>query len=195
MLCLAHVTHLPRPVTERENMQSQPAGHPWEAAHLDEATRCRVRDLNERLTEHLRASTFLLGAASEEILHARWNDRVCGSSLSGGSSFVRWNDSAEQYLGSPGGVGSAIVQRLHILMKMRRYQDVHDELARAEISGKLSEFFVLNYRAILAVAVGEEYGAEYFAMAHAVASSPYERAVVAENLATYEMLQGNPFAA
>jgi hypothetical protein len=72
---------------------------------------------------------------------------------------------------------------------------VRDELARAELAGEISEFHALNYQAILAVVERSELASDYLEMARAAASSPYELAVIAENQATHDLLQGNPFAA
>lgn len=87
------------------------------------------------------------------------------------------------------------MQRLHVLLKARRYGEFRDELARAEIAGELSEFYALNFQAILAMVEGSEFASDYLEMAEAVAASPHERAVLAETLAAYDLLRGRPFAA
>jgi len=87
------------------------------------------------------------------------------------------------------------MQRLHSLLTTQEYGGLHDELARAELAGEISEFCALNFQAVLAVVEGSELASNYLEMAEAVASSPYELAVIAETLAAYELLQGNPLAA
>jgi hypothetical protein len=87
------------------------------------------------------------------------------------------------------------MHRLHACLQARRYQEFQEELARAEIDGEISEFYALTFQALLAVVEGSELARDYFEMAEAVAASPYERAVIAENLAAYDLLQGNSFAA
>ena len=88
-----------------------------------------------------------------------------------------------------------MMQTLHALLQSRKYEEFRDELARAEIAEEISEFHGLNFHAILAVVEGSEFAGDYLEMAEAVASSPYELAVIAENRAAYDLLQGNPVAA
>lgn len=80
-------------------------------------------------------------------------------------------------------------------LKTYQYEKFRDELARGEIAGEISEFYALYARAILAMIEGSEDASDYLEMAEAVAATPYELAVVAESLAAYDLLQGNPFAA
>ena len=87
------------------------------------------------------------------------------------------------------------MQKLHILLKRRRYQEFCEELARAELAEEISEFYVLNFQALLAVVEGSEFASDYLEMAETVASSPYELAVLAESLAAHDLLQGKPLAA
>jgi len=87
------------------------------------------------------------------------------------------------------------MQRLQALLRERRHDVFRNELTRAEIASEISEFCVLNYRAILAIVEGSEFATDYLEMAESVASSPYELAVIAENKAAYDLLQGNPVAA
>jgi hypothetical protein len=87
------------------------------------------------------------------------------------------------------------MQRLHRLLDSRRHDEFRDELARAELSGRISEFHALNFHAILAALEGSETAADYLDMAEVVASSPYELAVIAENRSAHELLQGDPLAA
>jgi hypothetical protein len=86
-------------------------------------------------------------------------------------------------------------QRLHMYLKTHRYTEFRDELARAELAGEISEFYALSFQAVLAMAEGSELAAEYLEMAEAVASSPYEQAVIAEDRAAYDLLHDNPSAA
>jgi hypothetical protein len=90
---------------------------------------------------------------------------------------------------------SATIQRLQILSRARRYGELRDELARAEIAEEIPEFYALSFQAILAMSEGSELAGEYLEMAEAVAGSPYEAAIVAEHRAAHDLLQGNPFAA
>jgi len=87
------------------------------------------------------------------------------------------------------------MQRLQLYLRTRRYDEFRGELARAEIAEELSEFYVLNYQATLAVAEGSGFAGEYLEMAEMVASSPYELAVIAETRAAYDLRQGNPVIA
>jgi hypothetical protein len=86
-------------------------------------------------------------------------------------------------------------QRLHMYLKTHRYAEFRHELARAELAGEISEFYALSFQAVLAMAEGSELAAEYLEMAEAVASSPYEQAVIAEDRAAYDLLHDNPSAA
>jgi hypothetical protein len=86
-------------------------------------------------------------------------------------------------------------QQLHLYLKTNRYAEFHHELARAELAGEISEFYALSFQAVLAMAEGSELAAEYLEMAEAVASSPYEWAIIAEDRAAYDLLHGNPSAA
>lgn len=86
-------------------------------------------------------------------------------------------------------------QRLHMYLKTRRYAEFRHELARAELGGEISEFYALSFQAVLAMAEGSELAAEYLEMAEAVASSPYEQAVIAEDRAAYDLLHDDPSAA
>jgi len=87
------------------------------------------------------------------------------------------------------------MQRLDIYLRAHRYDEFRDELARAEITMEISEFYALNFQALLAVAEGSELAEDYLEMAEAVASCPRELAIVAESGAAHDLLQGNPFAA
>lgn len=86
-------------------------------------------------------------------------------------------------------------QRLHLYLKTNRHAEFRHELARAELAGEISEFYALSFQAVLAMAEGSELAAEYLEMAEAVASSPYERAIIAEDRAAYDLLHDNPSAA
>jgi hypothetical protein len=86
-------------------------------------------------------------------------------------------------------------QRLHMYLKDHRHAEFRHELARAELAGEISEFYALSFQAVLAMAEGSELAAEYLEMAEAVASSPYEQAVIAEDRAAYDLLHDNPSAA
>jgi hypothetical protein len=80
-------------------------------------------------------------------------------------------------------------------LKTHRYAEFRHELARAELAGEISEFYALSFQAVLAMAEGSELAADYLEMAEAVASSPYERAVIAEDRAAYDLLHDNPSTA
>lgn len=86
-------------------------------------------------------------------------------------------------------------QRLHLYLRTHRHAEFRHELARAELAGEISEFYALSFQAVLAMAEGSELAAEYLEMAEAVASSPYERAIIAEDRAAYDLLHDNPSAA
>src|SRR5688572_16460646 len=79
--------------------------------------------------------------------------------------------------GSRSARSSPAMQRLGMLLKAHRYSEVRDELARAEITEEITEFYTLNFQAILAMIEGSELASVYLEMAEAVASSPYEQAV------------------
>lgn len=87
------------------------------------------------------------------------------------------------------------MQRLQLYLRTRRYDAFRDELARAEIAEDLSEFYALNFQATLAVVEGSEFAGEYLEMAEAVASSPYELAVIAETRAAHDLRLGNAVVA
>lgn len=86
-------------------------------------------------------------------------------------------------------------QRLHMYLKQSRYAEFRHELARAELDGEISEFYALSFQAVLAMAEGSELAADYLEMAEAVASSPYEHAIIAEDRAAYDLLHDDPSAA
>lgn len=162
----------------------------------NEVTQARAHHLKERLTERLGASTLLpTRPPPKGNPYVRWDDRVSQPPTFERVPVVRWDDSANHYLGSRRARDSSTMQRLHALLKARRYEQFRDELARAEIAGEVSEFHALNFQAILAVVEGSVFASDYLEMAEAVASSPYELAVSAENRAAYDLLRGNPFAA
>lgn len=89
----------------------------------------------------------------------------------------------------------SIIQQLHDLLRGSRHDEFRGELARAEGAGEISEFYALSFHAILAIVEGSELASDYLEMAEAVASSPYERVVVAENWATFDLWQESPRAA
>src|SRR6185436_6118382 len=76
-------------------------------------------------------------------------------------------------IGSPDDIATAarsarcptILQPLGILLDTGRYEELRDELARAELAGQLSEFHALNLHAILAVTEGSESASDYLEMA------------------------------
>jgi hypothetical protein len=85
--------------------------------------------------------------------------------------------------------------RLQMYLRTHRHAEFRHELARAELAGEISEFYALSFQAVLAMADGSELATEYLEMAEAVASSPYERAIIAEDRAAYDLLHDNPSAA
>jgi type II secretory pathway predicted ATPase ExeA len=103
--------------------------------------------------------------------------------------------SGDEVTGSRCTRGPAIMQRLDLLLKRRHYEEFRDELARAELAGDVSEFYALSSRAALAILEGTELASDYLDMAEAVASSPHERAVVAEQRAARDLLRGDALAA
>jgi hypothetical protein len=86
-------------------------------------------------------------------------------------------------------------QRLHLYLKTNRHAELRHELARAELTGEISEFHALSFQAVLAMAEGSDLAADYLEMAEAIASTPYERAIIAEDRAAYDLLHDNPSAA
>jgi hypothetical protein len=74
------------------------------------------------------------------------------------------------------------------------HDELHGEVARAELAGRISELHALGFHAILAMAEGSEFASDYLDMAELVASSPCERAAAAEWRATHDWLQANPLA-
>jgi hypothetical protein len=87
------------------------------------------------------------------------------------------------------------LQRFKVLLEMHRYEELRDELARAELAEEILELHVLSFQAILAAAEGSESASDYLEMAEAVATSPSEFAVVAETVAVCELLRANRGAA
>ena len=87
------------------------------------------------------------------------------------------------------------MQRLHILLNERRFFELREELASAEIAGEISEFCALTGQAILAVVEKSGFANDYLEMAEAVASSPYELTIIAESLAIYDSPQEKPSTA
>jgi hypothetical protein len=167
----------------------------WEDPCSDALTRARVHRLTERLTMRVRASPLVEGVPPEEVPRLRWRDNANLDPALDRGACIRRDDRANHYLGSPTARRSSIMQRLHSLLKTREYEEFRSELAQAEMAGEISEFYALNSQAILAVVEGSVFANEYLEMAEAVASSPYELAVIAENRAAYDLLQGNPLAA
>jgi hypothetical protein len=97
--------------------------------------------------------------------------------------------------GSCGAQRISILQRLYEFLSASRYDEFRDGLARAESEGELPEFYALSFHALLAMSERSELASDYLEMAEAVASSPYEKVIVAENRITYEVMQDSPRAA
>jgi hypothetical protein len=139
--------HRPRrPGREKNSMQFHPLGDPNEDGHPDDLTQIRICNLKERLAERLRTTALV---RSGDIPWVRWNDHTTGCSPSGlldRLPCVRWNDGSSYDLGHESERRSVIAQRLRIFLKTRRYEEFHDELARAEVSREMPEFYVLNFR-------------------------------------------------
>jgi len=99
------------------------------------------------------------------------------------------------------GIGSRVtsnsttMQRLHLLLKTQQYEQIGDELDRAEMAEEIPEFYILDFRAILAMVDGSELASDYLEMAEAVAASPRELAIAAEHRAAHELLRGDPLTA
>jgi hypothetical protein len=142
----------------------------------------RVPGLRERLTEHLRMSLL--------------PERDIAGHLAGAGRMplIRWIGAPRQHR-APGTKGSTVIHRLHRLLESRRYEACRDELSRAELAEEISEFCALNFHAILAVVERSGLANDYLLMAEAVAASAYERAIVAENRAAYDLVNGDSFAA
>jgi hypothetical protein len=84
---------------------------------------------------------------------------------------------------------------LQVLFKAGRFEELRHALSRAELEGDLPEFQALSFHAVLAMADGSEHARDYLEMAEAAASSRYELALIAETLATYDLLRAAPLAA
>ena len=141
----------------------------------DEVTNPHMQILREQLAEHVRRSTRISGGPCSAALVDR--------------------GSVNHYLGSATACNSPIMRTLHDLLKMNRYFEFRSRLGHAELFGHISEFHGLNFRAILAVLEGSPHAVDYLDMAEAAARSPYERAMIAENRAAYDLLCGNPIEA
>src|SRR3954470_3756085 len=140
----------------------------------DLRTRCATH-LTERLTERLRRS----------VGDSRW-DPATPPDPGDDTDVYRRRRDPRSFLNR---------QRLVLYLRTHRHAELRHELARAELAGEISEFYALSFQAVLAMAEGSELAAEYLEMAEAVASSPYERAIIAEDRAAYDLLHDNPSAA
>jgi hypothetical protein len=74
------------------------------------------------------------------------------------------------------------------------HRALQSHLARAELLGEISEFCALCMQALLAMSEESEFAEDYLEMAVDVASSPLERAIVAEMRMAYDWLQAHPQA-
>lgn len=151
-------------------------------------TPSRAAHLTERLTERLRCSAFPLPGAITQPPCIRSPNRDPQPSPTP-------DDDTGPPQRSRDPRSFLTRQRLHLYLKTNRHAEFRHELARAELAGEISEFYALSFQAVLAMAEGSELAAEYLEMAEAVASSPYERAVIAEDRAAYDLLHDNPSAA
>jgi hypothetical protein len=152
-------------------------------------TQSRVHDPTERLADRSKSSAFMPKATSPrppEVRRSAGFDHEHPASWATGAT----NHPRGRRARAPG-----VLQRLERKLRARRHDEVRDELAGAELSGELSEFHALNFQAILAVDEGSAFAGEYLELAEAVASTPFERAVIAETRAAYDLRQGNPIAA
>lgn len=86
-------------------------------------------------------------------------------------------------------------QGLHALLKAGRYAELRDALSRAELEGELPEVQALSLHAVLALAAGSPHARDYLEMAEAAAASRHDLAMIAETLATYDLVRGAPVAA
>lgn len=161
-----------------------------EDVFIEDVTSASVCNPTERLAERLKRSTSPFMEAPRQQLPC-----VRGSPNSGPMLFAPWDDRANHCLRSRNMPSFIIMQKLHAYLRAGRYEEFRDELARAEIFGEIPEFYALNLQAVLAMTEGSEFANEYLEMAEAVASTPYELAVIAESRAAYDLLQGNPLAA
>ena len=73
--------------------------------------------------------------------------------------FSRWDRSNREDVLSP--PSSATMQRLGMLTKEQRIGEARTELARAELAGELSELYVLNFQALLAMMEGSALANDY----------------------------------
>jgi hypothetical protein len=148
----------------------------------------RAAHLTERLTERLRRSAPLIPDSTAQSQGVRNPSRDPAA-----SPFPHGDTEPCQRRRDPRSFLTR--QRLHLYLRTHRHAEFRHELARAELAGEISEFYALSFQAVLAMAEGSELAAEYLEMAEAVASSPYERAIIAEDRAAYDLLHDNPSAA
>lgn len=152
-------------------------------------TQSRIHDLTERLADRSKRSAFIPSAnfpRPPEVHRSAGLDQ---------QHPVWWATGATDHPRVRSARAAGVLQRIEHKLRARRHDEVRDELARAELSGELSEFHALNFQAILAAAEGSEFAWEYLEMAEAVASTPFERAVIAETRAAHDLRQGNPVTA
>jgi hypothetical protein len=116
------------------------------------------------------------------------------ASGAGRMPLIRWIG-ANRHHGAPRGSGSMVIHELHRLLEAGQYEACRDALSRAELAEEISEFYALNFHAVLAATERSELASDYLLMAEAVAASAYERAIVAENRAAYDLVNGDSFAA
>ncbi len=154
----------------------------------EDLTPPRAVHLTARLTERLRRSAALFSGSAAQPPSARSpsSDPVPSLNPDDEPSPCRRLRDPRSFLTR---------QRLQIYLKTNRHAEFRRELARAELAGEISEFYALSFQAVLAMAEGSELAAEYLEMAEAVASSPYEQAIIAEDRAAYDLLHDNPSAA
>jgi len=73
-----------------------------------------------------------------------------------------------------------------------RLDELHAAVIRAELAGELSELQALTWQATLALCEHSVLALDYLEMAEAIAVSEHERAMVAEHLAIYDLVSGDP---
>jgi hypothetical protein len=99
---------------------------------------------------------------------------------------------------APGAWALCVVAALRALKQprssrsSRRYNELHGYLGRGELAGEISEFCALSILALLEMSEESELAIDYLNMAEMVASSPQERAIVAETRIAHDWLQADP---
>lgn len=102
--------------------------------------------------------------------------------------------------GVPSGLGTERRWGLYVALQLQllqaplapRWRALYREIARAERDAEISEFHALACHALLAMAEGSGFAADYLEMAEAVAASASERAAVASARSAHDWIRARP---